>query len=166
MGSHTAPAGHHSRDGNTDETARRLRAAGLSPTPRRRQVLQALDLRQRPASAHELYVDLTRQGHDIGMSTVYRTLSALAGAGQLHAFVRDGETRYRLCAPGRHYHLVCRGCGDVQEHAAADDGGWLDGITATADFLPDPHETEVHGLCGRCLRGQSDDPADWYPVEK
>ncbi|TMQ92908.1 transcriptional repressor [Actinomadura soli] len=158
MGSHIAPAGHDSRDGNADETAVRLRAAGLSPTPRRRRVLQALGLRLRPVGAHELYVELTRRGHNIGVTTVYRTLSALAGAGQLHVFVRDGETRYRLCAQGRHYHLVCRRCGDVQEHPAAD-SGWLDGITATADFLPDPHETEVHGLCGRCLRGQSDDPA-------
>ncbi|MFL6051441.1 MAG: Fur family transcriptional regulator [Actinoallomurus sp.] len=125
MGSHTATAGRRPRGGIGDEIAVRLRAAGLSPTRRRRQVLEALEGRRRPAGAHELYVELAGQGHSVGMSTVYRTLSALADAGLLHVFVRDGESRYRPCAPGRHYHLVCRRCGDVNEHLASDDGIWL-----------------------------------------
>ncbi|GAA2400819.1 hypothetical protein GCM10010191_05030 [Actinomadura vinacea] len=160
MASHIAPADRHSHDGSADEVAVRLRAAGLSPTPRRRRVLEALAVQRRPVGAHELYVELTRRGHRVGVSTVYRTLSALADAGLVHVFVRDSETRYRLCAPGRHYHLVCRRCGGVQEHPAGDDGDWLDGVTAAGGFRPDPHQIEVQGVCGRCLRCQGDDPAD------
>ncbi|MCO5968287.1 Fur family transcriptional regulator [Actinoallomurus soli] len=151
MRSHPATAGR-SGGGGVDEPSARLRAAGLSPTRRRRQVLEALDGRRRPIGAHELYVELAGQGHRVGMSTVYRTLAALADAGLLHVFIRDGETRYRPCAPGRHYHLVCRRCGDVQEHPAADDGAWLDAIAAEADFEPDPRQAEVYGVCGSCLR--------------
>jgi Fe2+ or Zn2+ uptake regulation protein len=104
--------GHrHPRGATAEAIALRLRAAGLSPTPRRRQVLEALGDRWRPVGAHELYVELVTHGYRIGMSTVYRTLSALAESELLHVFIHDGQTRYRPCAPDRHYHLVCRRCG-------------------------------------------------------
>jgi Fur family ferric uptake transcriptional regulator len=159
MGSHTASAGRRPRDGTADDIAVRLRAAGLSPTRRRCQVLEAMDGRRRPVGAHELYVELAGPGHAVGMSTVYRTLSALADAGLLHVFVREGETRYRPCAQGRHYHLVCRRCGDVHEHPASDDGIWLDRITAEVEFEADPRLAEVYGVCGQCLRTTGDGPA-------
>lgn len=137
------------------DIAGRLRAAGLTPTPRRRQVAEALGDRSRPVSAHELYVELAGSGHRVGMSTVYRTLSALADAGLLHVFAGEGEARearYRRCAPGRHYHLVCRRCGDVAEQPASDDERWLEHIAAATDFCPDPRQTELYGVCGTCLR--------------
>jgi Fur family transcriptional regulator, ferric uptake regulator len=155
MGSRTA-ACHAPRAETADEIAVRLRAAGLSPTPRRRQVLQALDHRRRPAGAHELYLELAGQGHQVGMSTIYRTLGALAEAGLLHVFVTGGETRYRACAPGRHCHLVCRRCGAVAEHLA-DIGGWLEQIRAETGFDPDPRQAEVHGVCGGCRRADKHD---------
>jgi Fur family ferric uptake transcriptional regulator len=158
MGSYSGAAGRPLRDGAVDEIAARLRSAGLSPTRRRRQVLAALDGRRRPIGAHELYVDLAAQGDRVGMSTVYRTLSALAEAGLLYVFTRDGETCYRPCAPGRHYHLVCHSCGEVHEHPAADDGSWLDRIRAETGFRPDPRQAELHGVCGRCLRTADDGP--------
>jgi Fur family ferric uptake transcriptional regulator len=109
MGSHTA-AGH-----SPDEIAARLRAAGLSPTRRRRQVLEALGGRRRPVGAHEPYVE--------------------------------------LAAHALHYHLVCRRCGDVQEHSATDGGAWLNRVVAETGFHPDPPQAEVHGMCGACRGG-------------
>jgi Fur family ferric uptake transcriptional regulator len=146
-----------------DDIAARLRIAGLAPTQRRRQVLAAIGDRRRPVSAHELYVELAGTGQRVGMSTVYRTLSALVDAGLLHAFVADGEARYRACHPGRHYHLVCRSCGDVTE-LPADDGGWLEDIAAAADFAPDPRPTELRGVCGTCRRAaRYDEHPGAYP---
>ena len=151
MGSHTS-TGRHPREATADEIAARLRTAGLSPTLRRRQVLEALDGRRRPVGAHDLYAELAARGHRVGMSTVYRTLAALAESGLLHVFTHEGEMRYRPCNPGRHYHLVCRVCGDVQEHSTADDGSWLNRITAETGFRPDAPRAEVHGVCGMCRR--------------
>lgn len=164
MGSHSPARRLRDATADTadDEIAVRLRAAGLSPTSRRRQVLEALKGRRRPVGAHELYVELATGGDRIGMSTVYRTLAALAESGLLHAFAYEGETRYRPCAPGLHYHLVCRHCGDVQEHSAADGGSWLNRITAETGFTPDPPQAEVHGVCAACRRA---DGGDERPVD-
>lgn len=134
------------------DVAGRLRAAGLAPTPRRRLVLEVLGDRTRPVSAHELYVELAGSGHQVGMSTVYRTLSALADAGLLHVFAGEGEARYRRCDPGRHYHLVCRRCGDVAEQPAGNDQLWLERIAAATGFCPDPRQAELYGVCGNCVR--------------
>ncbi len=166
MGPHSATAPQEPRDDSDDAVAARLRSAGLSPTRRRRQVLEAVEHRQRPVSAHELYVELAGQGHKVGMSTVYRTLSALAEAGLLHTFIGDGEARYRLCALGRHYHLVCRRCGTVREYPAEDDGAWLDRIAAEADFESDLRKAEVHGVCGSCLRAERARPIDSVRVDE
>jgi Fur family ferric uptake transcriptional regulator len=162
MSLHTATA--QSRGGAADEVSLRLRAAGLSPTLRRRQVLEALDGRRRPVSAHELYVELAARGHRAGISTVYRTLAALAESGLLHVFAHEEETRYRPCTPGLHCHLVCRRCGDVQEHPAAGDVPWLNRIAAETGFSPEP-QAEVHGVCGACRRadGRGDRPVDTAP---
>jgi Fur family ferric uptake transcriptional regulator len=160
MGPHSATAPREPREDADDVVGARLRSAGLSPTQRRRQVLEAVEHRQRPVSAHELYVELAGQGHRVGMSTVYRALSALAEAGLLHAFIGDGEARYRLCTAGRHYHLMCRRCGTVREYPAEDDGAWLDRIAAEADFEPDLRKAEVHGVCGSCLRAGREGVAD------
>lgn len=167
MGSHSPARRLRDATADTadDEIAVRLRAAGLSPTLRRRQVLEALEGRRRPVGAHELYVELAVGGDRIGMSTVYRTLAALTESGLLHAFTHEGETRYRPCAPGLHYHLVCRRCGDVQEQPAADGGSWLNRITAETGFRPDPPQAEVHGVCEACRRtdGRDDRPVDTTP---
>jgi Fur family transcriptional regulator, ferric uptake regulator len=80
--------------GAGDQAGVRPRAAVLAPTPRRRHVLRALAGLGRPASAHELYLELARQGHRVGLATVYRTLAALTGGGQPHVFIRDGEARF------------------------------------------------------------------------
>jgi Fur family ferric uptake transcriptional regulator len=150
------PSPHRHAGGEAgDDIAAWLRAAGLVPTPRRRQVLEALGDRRRPISAHELYVEMAGAGQRVGMSTVYRTLSALADAGLLHVFAGDGdsrEARYRRCDPGRHYHLVCRSCGDVTEQPAGEEETWLERIAASADFVPDPRQTELYGVCGSCRR--------------
>lgn len=158
MGPDSATAPRELR-ADADEVAARLCSAGLAPTQRRRQVLEAVEHRQRPISAHELYVELAGQGDRVGMSTVYRALSALAEAGLLHAFAGDGETRYRLCTTGRHYHLICRRCGAVREYPADDDGAWLDRIAAEADFEPDPRKAELQGVCGSCLRARQNGTA-------
>jgi Fur family ferric uptake transcriptional regulator len=131
-----------------------LRAAGLAPTVQRRVVLTALSGRQRPVSAFEIHAHLRRQGHTVGLTTVYRTLHALTDAGLVHTFARDGEQTYRHCRYGPHQHLVCEVCGLVIERPVSDAATWIERIGAEDDFVPNPQHTDLLGVCGACRRGE------------
>jgi Fe2+ or Zn2+ uptake regulation protein len=82
---------------------------------------------------------------------VYRALHALTGAGLVHEFRHAEETAYRACTPPPHDHLVCAGCGRVQERH-------LTGLEASlADlhregFVVAGRRVEIYGLCPRCAR--------------
>jgi Fur family transcriptional regulator, ferric uptake regulator len=114
----------------------------MSATPRQMLVLDALDRRTEPRSAHDLHADLRAHGEKIGLTTVYRALAALSRSGRVHALECGGETVYLSCGGEHHVHLVCRACGLVLE---AEPARLRDRLGA-ADFRID----EVYGVCGRC----------------
>jgi Fur family transcriptional regulator, ferric uptake regulator len=134
------------------DVAGELRAAGLAATAQRQFVLDALEGRERPASAIEIYEELRRQGHPVGLTTIYRTLRALADAGLVHIFHRDGELTYRHCRELPHHHLVCEVCGLVVERPAETVARWLEQVRLDEDFVPDPQHSDLLGVCGACLR--------------
>jgi Fur family ferric uptake transcriptional regulator len=70
----------------------------------------------------------------------------------VHVFPTDGERAYRHCAATPHQHLVCEGCGMVQEYDSDATQKLLAAALADRDFTPDPRHTDLHGLCGACLR--------------
>ena len=67
---------------------------------------------------------------------------------------RDAEgeqcARYIPCAPEHHHHLVCRGCGTLEEIPAEDVEAGIKRIAATRGFTVLGHTLEVEGLCPRC----------------
>ncbi|HYZ56537.1 MAG TPA: Fur family transcriptional regulator [Streptosporangiaceae bacterium] len=132
------------------DVAAELRTAGLTATAQRRIVLGAVEGRERPASAIEVHDQLRRDGHRVGLTTVYRTLHALAGVGLVHAFHRNGEDTYRHCRYGPHHHLICQTCGLVIERPASEMDTLMEQIRAEADFLPDPQQADLVGVCVTC----------------
>src|SRR5690625_983129 len=64
-------------------------------------------------SAQQLHALLSDAGHSVGLATVYRTLTALAEAGEVDVLrAGDGESLFRRCVrTEHHHHLVCRECG-------------------------------------------------------
>jgi Fe2+ or Zn2+ uptake regulation protein len=119
--------------------------------------LAALRGRERPVTAQELHWELKLDHHTAlprhsapGLSTVYRILAILADHELVHCFSRDGQTAYRLCAPDRHDHLVCRCCGRVQEHPGGQTPEWVTRLVTEQGFTADDYQTEVVGLCAAC----------------
>jgi Fur family ferric uptake transcriptional regulator len=128
-----------------DPERRTLHDLGLAATAPRLSILRSLRRAARPRSATEIYTDILTEGGATGLTTVYRTLTALVDADLVHGFDRHGETVYRLCGDRRHQHLVCRGCGLVVETDLALDEALRD-HPAAAGFRVE----EVHGTCGSC----------------
>src|SRR5262245_62625699 len=88
----------------------------LRPTRQRLAVAEALDSFADFRSAQEIHELLGRRGETVGLATVYRTLSALADAGEVDVLrTEDGEAIYRRCSDSHHHHLVCRSCGSTVE---------------------------------------------------
>lgn len=119
--------------------------------------------RQRPISAQDLHRELgtrprqhapgAHHGADAlrlpGLTTIYRVLTTLAERGILHCFHPAGGavTAYRLCAPFSHHHLICRGCGRVEEQPPGPTREWAAQLATTNGLAVEDYHAELIGLC-------------------
>ncbi len=131
----------------TDEA---LRTAGLRATRQRLSVLESLRERPDAVTAQDLHAELRGAGEPIGLTTVYRTLTALAGAGFLDTFDRDGEQAFRRCGEVHHHHLVCETCNRVEELSGDDVERWVSQAATRHGFEVTGHRADIFGICAAC----------------
>jgi Fur family ferric uptake transcriptional regulator len=134
--------------------AQALDAAGLRPTSSRIAILEALGASAKAVSAQEVFVALRRGPKAPGLATIYRTLSSLAEAGAVETFRNGGrkgdEALFRLCGDEHHHHLVCNGCGLVEEIDAAEVEAWVARVSRRRSFTVTTHQADIFGLCAAC----------------
>jgi len=103
-------------------------------------------------SAQTLHAMLRDRGERIGLTTVYRTLQALADAGELDVMrPPSGDHLYRRCGDGHHHHLVCRPCGATVEVDGPAVERWTDRVAAEHGFTDVSHTLEIFGTCRACV---------------
>lgn len=123
----------------------------MRSTRQRVAVAEALGAAEAFRSAQEIHEVLRASGERVGLTTVYRTLQAMAGAGEVDVLRSDGEAMYRRCrSDGHHHHLVCRSCGTTVELAAADVEQWTASVARRHGFTDVSHTVEVFGVCRAC----------------
>jgi Fur family ferric uptake transcriptional regulator len=104
-------------------------------------------------SAQELHDLLKLRGDSVGLTTVYRTLQAMAAAGDVDVLrTADGESAYRHCSRGHHHHLVCRRCGRTVEVDGPAVEKWASAVAAEHGFVEVSHTVEVFGTCAVCAK--------------
>lgn len=104
-------------------------------------------------SAQELHAMLRSRGERVGLTTVYRTLQALADAGEIDVMrPTGGEHLYRRCSEGHHHHLVCRSCGRTVEVLGPTVESWADRVAAQHGYADVSHTLEIFGTCPDCAR--------------
>ena len=102
-------------------------------------------------SAQELHALLRERGERVGLTTVYRTLQALANAGDIDVMrPPEGEQLFRQCSRGHHHHLVCRGCGATVEVEGPADEHWADRVAGQHGYTAISHTLEIFGTCPKC----------------
>jgi Fur family transcriptional regulator, ferric uptake regulator len=127
----------------------------LRSTRQRAAVINALSNAEEFVSAQQLHSELRVRGEAVGLSTVYRTLQALAAATEIDILIGDdGETRYRSCSDGHHHHLVCSKCGATVEVENREVEAWAAKIAKEHGYLAVSHTLEIYGLCPACTVGQ------------
>ncbi len=124
---------------------------GIRSTKQRSAISALLDEVDEFRSAQELHDELRKRGETIGLTTVYRTLQALADAGTIDVLrIDSGESVYRRCSSGHHHHLVCRDCGFTVEVEGADVEAWSQSIADQHGFTAVSHTVEIFGTCRDC----------------
>jgi Fur family ferric uptake transcriptional regulator len=125
--------------------------AGARPTRQRRAVAAALQSCEEFRSAQEIHDLLRRNGENVGLSTVYRTLQALADKGDVDVLrTEDGEALYRRCSATHHHHLVCRDCGRTLEVEGPTVERWAGSVAEKHGFTDVSHTLEIFGTCPAC----------------
>lgn len=137
-----------------ETVALRLRAAGHRYTGQRRRLVDILSRAGDPVALPEIL----RGRRDLAQSSVYRNLSDLESAGVVRRIVTDEEYgRYELTEEltEHHHHLICSGCGRVQDLPMPAEfestlDRTLDRLAARAGFAEVSHRLDLIGLCASC----------------
>lgn len=135
------------------DTKALLRQFHLKATPIRLQILEVFERMQEPMGIPEIHQSVEKNGTNY--VSVYRTVQAFADAGIIRPVnLRHGHTDYELVRDDDHHHLVCTGCGKIEEF---EDCG-MDALIAavlkrTSSFknITD-HALEFFGTCKACAR--------------
>lgn len=122
-------------------------------TRQKRALAAVLDESDTFRSAQELHSQLRGRGENVGLTTVYNQLRALADGGEVDVLrSTDGESLYRRCATGdHHHHLVCRRCGRTAEVEGPEVERWAARVAERHGFVQVSHTVEVFGTCADCV---------------
>lgn len=134
-----------------------LRKRGLKATRQRDEIVRALREAGTHVTVDELYQRLRRENPRIGYATVYRTLRLLAESGWASAR-RFGErtARFEHRTEGEHHdHLICQGCGKIQEFENDRLEALQEQIARREGFRVLDHKLELYGYCQRCAGGRT-----------
>jgi Fur family ferric uptake transcriptional regulator len=130
-----------------------LRTHHLKATPIRLEILGIFERMQAPMGIPEIHKAVEKSG--MNYVSVYRTVQAFAEAGIIRSVnLRHGHTDYELVRNDDHHHLVCTGCGKIEEF---DDCGMEDLMKAVLKRTPSfraitDHAVEFFGTCNVCVK--------------
>lgn len=134
---------------SAEELTDLFRRQGRKVTPQRRRIFDVLAGSQEHPSAEAVYRCVVADMPTISLRTVYQTLNDLAAMGELAALdLGTGSTRFDPnLAP--HHHLVCDGCGRVEDLDLS-----FDGVSVPDDvagrFAVGGVEITFRGRCATC----------------
>ncbi len=140
---------------------KQLRRRGYRLTPQREAVLLVLHLIGHPATAEEIFAQVSARTARVELSTVYRTLDLLHSM-NLVAIIDGGDKQRLFELVGvsiPHLHLVCRVCGKITGVELDLLRPLLDHIQEDTHFTPDLGNLTLPGICEECARLEPHDPA-------
>ena len=140
---------------SSESSSRVRRDSPRRSTRQKRALAAALRGSENFRSAQELFAELRDQGEDVGLTTVYNQLRALAETGTVDVMRGDdGETLYRLCrTENHHHHLVCRNCGRTVEVEGPEIERWVAQLAADHGYADVTHTIDIVGTCIGGCRG-------------
>jgi Fe2+ or Zn2+ uptake regulation protein len=145
-----------------EELTRIFRSRGLKITPQRQSIFRVLHGSTVHPTAEAVYDAVRDEMPAISLRTVYQTLNDLAAMGEIQAVdLGTGSARFDPHT-GHHHHLVCEGCGRVQDVEAE-----FSGVTVPDDeafgFTVSTTEIVFRGRCRDCAATDGMHPPETRP---
>ncbi len=98
-----------------EEIIRRYKGKGFTLTPQRMAILQYLDGNTDHPTADEIFKNARIKFPTISFATVYNTLEALKGRGELVEVTIDPERKHFDPNPTPHHHIMCSVCSHIAD---------------------------------------------------
>jgi len=134
-----------------------LKKAGLKVTLPRMKILDLMESTSvRHQSAEDIYQALRDEGEEVGLATVYRVLTQFEAAGLVtrHHF-EGGQAVFELNREGHHDHIVCVGCGKVEEFVDDIIEEQQAKIAESKGYEITDHSLILYGTCPECQKASS-----------
>jgi len=123
---------------------------GQRKTRQRTLIADVLASTDQLLTAQQVHRLLIGRGETVGLATVYRTLTAMAEAGEVDTVRTGQEWSYRRCSPTHHHHLTCRNCGRTVEITAPPLEQWATAVALEHHYTGAEHVIEISGVCPSC----------------
>jgi Fur family ferric uptake transcriptional regulator len=133
-----------------------LKKAGLKVTLPRMKILDLMESSKvRHQSAEDIYQALRDEGEEVGLATVYRVLTQFEAAGLVtrHHF-EGGQAVFELNREGHHDHIVCVGCGKVEEFVDEIIESQQAKIAENKGYVITDHSLILYGKCPECQKAE------------
>lgn len=106
-------------------------------------------------SVDEVVFEMQGRGERVGRTTVYRYLEQLAEQGSVRKYQSvQGVTQYQRVEDAAkcddHFHMMCARCGNLFHVDCRLMGALSRHLMEDHDFMLDPRETVLVGVCGAC----------------
>lgn len=119
-------------------------------TQQRATLLQLINGSDDHWDAERIGNSLNKDGHKIGIATIYRGLQVLEEAGLITAIYIDGRKHYERANKEHHDHLICTACGIIQEFCCPEIESLQQQVAAAHQFTISDHRLTLYGLCHPC----------------
>jgi Fur family transcriptional regulator, ferric uptake regulator len=137
-----------------DEVTELLRRHDNRYTSGRRRLVEVLVAAERPLTLPEILDTDTA----LTQSSAYRNLDVLETSGAIRRIVGTGDHAHFELAEsmlGHHHHLICVGCGVIEDIRLGDTleqavDSALTTAALDAGFTPLHHSLDLHGHCASC----------------
>jgi len=130
-----------------------LKTNTLKFTKQRELILKFLYENEEHYTPEDIYMLIKKENPDIniGIATVYRTLTLLedAGIASSISFGSQGK-KYELGLKKHHDHLICTACGDIIEFYDETIEEQQEKIAKKFDFQMTDHTMKIVGICKNC----------------
>ena len=130
-----------------------LKSNKLKFTSQREAILQTLYHHPQHFTSENLYL-LVKKNYpklNIGIATVYRTLSLLEENGLVSSISLGVQgKKFEIANKPHHDHLICEGCGKIVEFENAKIEALQEEIAKENGFVLTNHLMQLYGICKTC----------------